>query len=208
MEITPLKSNLSPSFPLPIYQSIKIGEAINEEGGRFFIVAGLGKEKAKELKTLSSDILDIELQNFTSDRERFVQGSYETWYAKDRTPFALIDTKNNALAAIVWFGPKPLGEKSENPSEEDAHQNYTLDKKEKWHTISYRCYPLYRGKHLMKDFAKYVMTIYLNSRGGIKLWAAIKTDNVKNGGLASSLGFKIHEKLTDLKNHRLVMIRE
>ena len=90
-------------FPLPIYRTIKIGEAFSKDKEKFFIIVGLDKKMIEQLKKLSIDENDIELQKNTSDLKRFGLGSYKNWYKKERTPFILVHTNTNTLAAIVWF---------------------------------------------------------------------------------------------------------
>lgn len=206
MEIKPYTSE-SLSFPLPLYNSVRIGEATGKDGVRFFIYAGLSKALASELKTLSLDLNDAALQDNTSDRERFGIGSYETWYMKNRTPFALVDAETGSLAAFAWFGPKALGIKSQKNLKNKKAET-TAPNKENWHTVSYRCYPRFRGKGLMKGFVGFAMDIYMKKFPNIKIWAGIKTENMASDALASSLGFKPDEKASDPDTHWLVMVKE
>lgn|SRR3989338_3644229 len=209
MEVNPSHTTESLSFPLPMYSSVCIGEATSKEGIRFFIFAGLNAELAAELKTLSLDPNDTALQDNTSDRERFGIGSYETWYAKDRTPFALVDAETNSLAALTWFGPKPLGEKPQKSPPPKSVGKSTEHLKENWHTISYRCYPRFRGKGLMKGFVGFVMDMYMKNFPKIKLWAGVKPENMASAGaLALSLGFQLSEKASDKNAGWLVMVKE
>ncbi len=207
MEIVPLKKTAPISFPLPLYESICIAEATDKEIGRFFIFAGLSRELAAQLKKLSLDEGDTELQKNTSDLERFGYGSFENWYKKQRTPFCLVEKDTNSLAAIVWFGPKSPGLKSEK-HENNNQATFGKDNEQKWHTISYRCYPRFRGKGLMKKFAGFVMDIYLQKLGKVKLWAGINSKNMTSGALAASLGFTRDENLSNPKANWLVMVRQ
>jgi len=209
MEITSYNTTESLSLPLPLYQSVKIGEATGKDGTRFFIFAGLDKKLSADLKTLSLDESDVELQKNTSDRERFGLGSYESWYAKDRVPFALVNAETDELAAIAWFGPKALGRKSQKHlSEKEKQENENLIPNENWHTISYRCYPHFRGKGLMKGFVGFAMNLYIKRNPGIKIWAGINSENMASDALASGLGFKVDEEASDREKHWLVMIKE
>lgn len=192
MEISSYSQTDSLSFPLPLYHSIRIGEAMAKDGSRFFLEIGLTRERVAELKRLSLDETDTELQHSTSDRARFGTGSYEAWYAKCRTPFALVAVETGELAALVWFGPKSVG---------------SLPEKNK-HTISYRSYPHFRGKGLMKKFAAYAREVYMKKNPKITLWAGIKTGNAASETLAKGLGFLVDEKLRDRKNNRLILIRQ
>ena len=161
-------------LPLPIYESVKI-----KEDGDFSIFVGLDKEHVEQLKKLSLDKSDVNLQKNTGDRKRFGEGSYEDWYLKNRTPFALIHNPTNALAALVWFGPKPLHEGC------------------KCHAVGWRSYIPFRGKGIMKDFSKFCIDFYLEKIPGTGLWVLIKKGNTGSVVLAEVLGFKVDEKYSD-----------
>ncbi|HEY9584951.1 MAG TPA: GNAT family N-acetyltransferase [Candidatus Paceibacterota bacterium] len=209
MEVTPNNQAEPLAFPLPLFKSVRIGEALGKDGSRFFIFAGLDEKMAEELKTLSLDESDTDLQQNTSDQKRFGEGEYKNWYEKNRTPFALIHATTNDLAAIAWFGPKALGQKSEKyltEKEKTAVKNSPAETA--WHTISYRCYPRFRGKGLMKGFVRFVMNLYIKKNPNIKLWAGLDAKNVASGGLAAALGFKPDEQHSDPDKHWLVMVKE
>lgn len=196
------------TFPLPIYKTIKIGEAISKNEENFSIFVGLDKEIVAQLKTLSLDENDVELQKNTSDKKRFGLGSYEDWYRKGRTPFTLIHTATNTLAGIVWFGPKPLGRKSlKHLGNKELELDETLLDNDNWHTLGYRSYPNFRGKGLVKEFVIFSMNVYLKNVPHIKLWAGINTENIASEKLAEGLGFKSLEKLSDDNSHYLVMVK-
>ena len=179
MEII-IKENIEPlKFPLPIYNSIYIGNAVARDGEKFSIFVGLDEKAIARLKTLSLDKNDAELQRNTSDFQRFGLGLYEDWYKKERTLFALVHNKTGALAAIVWFGPKPL------------HKGC------KCHTVGWRSYNPFRGKGLTKDFVNFAMSIYKKNLPDVKLWARIKKENTGSLGLAQNLGFQISEEFSD-----------
>jgi RimJ/RimL family protein N-acetyltransferase len=161
-------------FPLPIYESIKIGEQ-----GDFDVVVGLDKNLAEQLKKYSLDDTDIDLQKNTRDRKRFGEGSYEDWYKKIRTPFSLIHKGTGAMAGIVWFGPEP------------AHEGCTC------HTSAFRSYAPFRGKGIMKGFAKFAMDFYLEQSPNTNLWAEVKKGNTASLNLLSYLGFTVDEKLSN-----------
>lgn len=207
MEISSILQSFA--LPLPLYNSVRIGEALSKDGDQFSIHAGLNREHAKRLKELSLDENDSDLQKNTSDRERFGEGSYEEWYAKSRTPFALVHTATNDLAGIAWFGPKPLGRKSLKhlTDEELALDEKSLDAGN-WHTISYRCYPNFRGKGLMKAFVGFSMDLYVRSIPDVRLWAGINTENTASDALALSLGFRPLEEISDRQANWLVMVKE
>src|SRR3989344_4074935 len=108
MKIIPRDNLPDFSLPLPIFTSVHIADAISSDGDEFDVLVGLDKKYADQLRELSEDESDVDLQNFTGDRRRFVEKTYEHWYKKVRTPFALIHKQTDSLAAIIWFGPKPI----------------------------------------------------------------------------------------------------
>lgn len=183
------KSNLKiPPFPLPIHSTINIANAISKDSESFSIFIGLDEKMVTQLKKLSLDKNDIEIQENTSDRKRFGVGLYEDWYKKNRTPFALVNTNTNALAALVWLGPEPF-----------------VDKEGNWYTMAWRSYPSFRGKGLMKEFTKFAMDIYMKNIPNIKLWINIKKENIGSIGLAKFLGFK--ELENSAFNSSIIMIK-
>lgn len=207
MRITPLHDLIPGMFPSDIYKTTIIAKAESESGERFDIVLGLDKELAAQLKRHSLDESDDIIQKNTSDHRRFGEGSYETWYAKNRTPFALVETTSGTLAAFAWFGPKPLGRKSaKHLSEEQLIQDESTLDSGNWHTISYRSYFPFRGKRLMKDFINFVTNVYRGQHPDIKLWAIINIENAGSFALASSLGYKVAEKGSDETS--VVMIKD
>lgn len=196
------------SLPLPLYSSFKIGTLVSRDGEEFSMWIGANEEVVEKLKERSLDATDLEVQQNTSDRKRFGEGSYEEWYAKDRTPFALIHENTQDLAAFAWFGPKPLGRKSLKylSSEEQAKE---LDQKEDvWHTIVYRAYGPYRGKGLMTDFVRFCMETYKEHHPGAKIWAGISAENAGSIALATKLGFKRDDALFDAEKNWLAMTLE
>ena len=195
-------------FPPIIYNTVKIADAVSKEGENFSIFAGWDKKMVEQLKNLSSDKKNVELQNNTSDFIRFSEGSYEQWYKKRRTPFALIHNNTNALAGVAWFGPKLLGRKSiKHLNEKELKENEISLNNDNWHTISYRCYPNFRGKGLTKKFVAFVMDVYLKNVPHVKLWAGINTENIASEKLAEGLGFKRFDKLSDDNSHHIVMVK-
>ncbi|MFA6353594.1 MAG: GNAT family N-acetyltransferase [Candidatus Paceibacterota bacterium] len=189
MEIIPQTDLKKLSFPLPIYQTIEIGEAISRDGEHFYIFVGLNKEMVIQLKTLSLDGNDIDLQKNTVDKNRFGKGSYEDWYRKNRTPFVLVHKNTNALAALVWFGPDSLPEHEGN-----------------WHTSAWRSYIPFRGKGLIKEFLAFSINTYFKNAPHVKLWARIKSENITSEKLVEGLGFKLLEKLSNNNSHYLVLV--
>lgn len=195
------KNNLENfSLPLPIYKTLHIADAVSKDGEEFFILAGLDGKLVAQLKKFSLDENDIELQKNTGDKNRFGIGSYEDWYKKDRIPFALVHKDTVALAALVWFGPKPLGAKSIKFGKEKA---YEVQKK--WHTIVFRSYIPFRGKGMMKDFAKFAIDVYKKQFTNIMLWAGMDDRNNAVIKLSSYLGFKVGKEVSDLASNWLVM---
>ncbi len=189
MKIIPQIDLKKLSFPLPIYQAITIGEAISRDGEHFSVFVGLNKEMVAQLKALSLDENDIDLQKNTRDRNRFGKKSYEDWYKKNRTLFALVHKNTNALAALVWLGPEPLPENEGN-----------------WHTAAWRSYIPFRGKGLMKDFTKFAMNIYEEKISNVKFWIAVKKENAGSIGLAKILGFQESDETFNKNIDRLIIV--
>jgi RimJ/RimL family protein N-acetyltransferase len=201
MDIKPTSLKKPFNLPPPVYTCIPIAVAVSHNGDRFTITAGLDRGMVEQLAAHSTSDSDIDLQNNTSDRHRFGEGSYEQWYVNDRMPFALVEQSSGALAAIVWYGPKPVGVK--------PFSNSNIVKPlaaGSWATFAYRSYPPFRGKGLMKDFVKYAQLIYGQHFPQMKLWGGIMADNAPSLGLAQSLGFRISEELSDRQNGWLVVI--
>jgi hypothetical protein len=159
-------------LPLPIYESQKVGEQSD-----FDIVVGLDKNLVEQLKKYSNDESDVELQQNTGDYNRFSIGSYEEWYKKTRTPFALVQKNTGLLAALVWAGPKP------------AHEGC------KCHAVAWRSYRPFRGTGIMKNFSKFVLDYYIEHTPNTNLWVKIKKENSGSLGLAKYLGFIEDETL-------------
>lgn len=180
MKIIPQNNIPNFSLPLPIFHSIHIADAIARDGEEFSVFVGLEKKYVEQLKQLSLDKNDIDLQNNTGDRERFGEGSYEDWYKKPRTPFTLIHKKTDALAALVWLGPSPL-----------------LPNQENWHTVGWRSYKPFRGKGIMKVFAQFVIDFYRGKVSNTKLWIEIRNENTGSIKLATGLDFQILEEESD-----------
>ncbi len=198
-----------PTSPIPIYTSVRMGTMRSRDGEMFTMYAGLEIDQVAQLRAYSLDKSDEEIQKNTSDRQRFGEGSYEQWYAKGRVPFALVHDETGTLAAITWFGPKPLGRKSlKHLSVEERRQDErTLDSGD-WHTVVYRAYGPYRGKGLMKAFVKFTMDAYRTAYPRSKIWAGIYAENPASLGLVEKLGFKMREDLSDATSHETVMVWE
>lgn len=191
---------------MPRYKSIHIADAICREGKEYDVLAGLDKKYVEQLKELSADESDADLQSFTSDKKRFVVGTYEYWYEKNRSIFALINKQEDELAAIVWFGPKPLGKKSPKFSEQSEPKiESERDLSNDWHTISVRSYPKYRGKGMMKIFTQFAMDTYKYYFPHVKFWLGTDDRNTSGARLFTDLGFEINEEYSDLPEHWLIM---
>lgn len=188
MQINTKKDIEKFSLPLPIYKNIYIADAISKNGDNFSIFVGLNEEMVSQLKKLSLDVNDEEIQKNTSDRKRFGEGSYENWYKKNRTPFVLIHKDTNALAALIWFGPEPLNGIKGN-----------------FHTSAWRSYPSFRGKGLMKDFGKFAMEIYASKIPDVKFTAVIKKENAGSIGFAEALGFTESKEASN--ENSIIMIK-
>ena len=202
MKIIPRDKIKRYSLPLPIYKSLHIADAIGKDGSEFDVLVGLDKKYVEKLQALSRDESDTDLQNFTSDWNRFVKDTYEHWYEKSRTIFALVHKQSNDLAAVIWFGPKPLGKKSPKFGNTDEHQEAG-----DWHTISFRAYPKYRGRGLMKNFSQYVMGVYKMHFPHVKFWGGMDDRNGASMRLFQDLGFHVNAEYSDLPEHWLIMVR-
>lgn len=207
MNVTPYQLPQPLKFPLPLYESVPIAEATGKDGELFMIVAGLDKHMAEQVKRYSLDESDSDLIENTSDKKRFGEGSYEEWYSKQRTPFALIHEKTETVTAICWFGPKEFGRKSmKYLSAEELKDEYAPAEGE-WHTISYRSYNPFRGRGLMRGFVDYATKEYLKAFPNAKIWAIINTTNPASLKLAEKLGYKTAEDASHPEEHLTVMVR-
>lgn len=198
MRISIDEASLPAALPLPLYRSVRIGTLETDADARFAFSLGLSEGEAAQLKTLSlAD--DPALRENTSDYERFGVGSYADWYAKGRSIFALTDEKDGALAAIVWYGPKPLGRKSLKhlSPEERAQENESVKDAGDWHTIVFRSYPPYRGTGIMTGFAAATIDIYRRYFPEARLWAGINGTNAGSIRLCEKLGFHRDEGISN-----------
>ena len=210
MDIKPYDISGQLKLPLALFESMPVADAIAADGDHFVVVAGLDRHMAEQVKHYSLSEDDLELQENTSDKKRFGEGSYEEWYEKDRVPFALIHEKSDSLTAICWFGPKPLGAKSMKylSEEERAKEKELSQRAEDWHTISYRSYNPFRGKGHMRGFVQFCIDTYLKAYPSAKIWAIFNTKNAGSIALATKLGFKPHPDISYPEEHLTVMVRE
>ncbi len=195
-------------LPLRLHERTLLAKA-TDDGRTFSLVAGLDTDLIGQLKKYSLNLEDTELQK-TSDYMRFGEGSYDEWYgSKERTMFALVDDRNGKLAALAWFGPKPLGRKSmKHLSEEERARDESAMDSGAWHTIVYRSYPPYRGTGLMTSFLNYVMDAYARCYPGSKLWAGIFAANPASLGFAKKLGFRIVEESSGDGHDETILVKE
>ena len=63
------------SLPIALYESIQIGEMTDKDGEPYHIFLGLDRKLAETVKERSLDEADTDLQQYTSDRKRFGEGS-------------------------------------------------------------------------------------------------------------------------------------
>jgi len=178
------------ALPLSIYETNTISEIMGRDGTVFRLQAGLSKEHAVQLKKYSLDETDEALQNNTSDRKRFGEGSYEDWYSNSRVPFSVVDTSTNRLAAFIWFGPKPLGAKSISHLTDEEQKKILSTDAENWHTIAYRSYSPYRGVGIIKKAVVAATEIYLRIFPDAQLWAILDKKNFASLGLSKALGYE------------------
>ncbi|MBL8158136.1 GNAT family N-acetyltransferase [bacterium] len=180
-------------IPPPIFTAITVGEMTGKTGEIFDVVIGLDEERVSQLKKYSLDMSDTDLQENTSDYARFGEGSYEEWYAKGRTPFALIHKATGILAALIWLGPEPLGTKSIKYGDTTKKDAPLGD----WHTIAFRAYNPYRGQGLMKNFALQAIEIYTKYFPSARIWAGINAKNAASIALSEKIGLHTEESVSD-----------
>lgn len=207
--VTKLPAAETISLPIPVYEQIEIGRMEGKDGEQFSLCVGLNREMVRKLQEKSLDVTDTDIQNNTSDRERFGEGSYEEWFSKDRVPFALVHITTGQLAALAWFGPKPVGRKSlKHLSAEERLQDERDMDAELWHTIVYRSYRPFRGVGLMKVFTQFTIDMYKTWFPEAKLWAGIHSENPASLGLMQALGFVIDAELSHPNEHHYVLTKE
>ncbi len=204
MTITPRSPQPLIELPLPLYQSVVLADAVSRTGDSFALVVGLDRALVAQLTARSLDETDTDIQTNSSDRIRFGEHGYEAWYAKDRTPFALVHQPDQTLAALIWFGPKALSQKSAKYIADTAP---TVNQDD-WHTMSYRSYPPWRGTGLMKGFGRFTIDYYTQHYPSAQLWVGLDTDNAASSGFAGALGFVVDEAASDRANSWLVMVRQ
>ena len=188
---------------MKIYEVKKIGEITSRDGEVFTIFFGISEEHVDQLKKYSLDKSDIELQNNTGDLARFGTGSYEDWFAKNRTPFSLIHNKTRTLAAFAWLGPKSLGLKSIKFGRDEK-----LISDDNWHTLALRSYNPFRGKGVTKTFAHFIIEYYKKLLPDALLWSGMDDRNLAIVNLMNFLGFRKREDISDLNSHWLIMTKE
>ena len=208
MDITPSQTTETLLLPLDIYARVLVAAATSRKNESFEIYAGLDESLVAELKRLSTDDSDEALK-ITSDRKRFGEGLYEDWYKKGRVPFALVHASSDQLAALSWFGSKPLGRKPiRHLSELERLQDEQTMENDGWHTISYRSYPPFRGQGLMKSFVGFTLDLYESYYPGAKFWEGVDADNPASAALAEKLGFHINREVSDPDGKWLIMVRD
>lgn len=195
------------TLPLPCYVQVALGTLVTPDGKRFAVYAGADERTIGLLRERSNDPTDAAIRDFTSDRERFGEGSYEEWYAKDRTPFVLL-SETGELAAFAWFGPKPLGRKSLKYLSDEERAKEGAQHEDVWHTLVYRSYAPYRGKGLMTDFVRFATTIYKKHFPDAKLWVGMSANNAGSTALATKLGYKRRDDLYDAEKNWVAMTLE
>ena len=188
------------SFPLhlPVWSSIHVADAISKDGEEFDVFIGLNKKQVLEIRDLSLDKNDEELQNNTGDKEIFNDdSSYLNWYKTGRIPFCLVNKRTDIIAALMWIGPKPLGQKL-------IHLNIQQEK-DNWYAVFCRSYPPFRNKGLMTNFIKFIIDTYKSCFPGIKFWVGMNYDNIPAKKIFTALEFKTDEKESKLEENWLVM---
>ena len=178
-------------LPLALYSSERIGVMRMPDWSSLSIQFGLSREMVETLKAHALDLTDEELQNNTSDRRRFGEGSYEDWFKKERYPFALV-SEANELAAIIWFGPEAF------PGGEEPVS---------WDTVAFRSYIPYRGKGVMTPFGRFALATYLKLMPGHTVWLETDATNVPAVRLYEKLGFR-SRGYREGAEERLLMVHE
>lgn len=191
MIIKPHAEGIPQSVPLPLYESHNIADVVLVDGTECSLFLGLSQDHVQKLQERSLDTNDTAVQELTSDRKRFGEGSYEAWYKKGRVPFALVEKETQNLAALVWFGKEGLH-----------------DEEGDWHTIAYRSYEPYRGKKMMKPLTQHVFDIYKTYYPSAHFWAGIDAKNPASAGLALALGFEESATHSNKGDGKLVMIKK
>jgi RimJ/RimL family protein N-acetyltransferase len=205
--ITPIAAERF-SLPLPIFDMLKIATLTSRDGESFSIWIGADQNIAAQLREKSLDTSDVDLQQNTSDYARFGEGSYEEWYSKNRTPFALVHDATKQLAAFAWFGPKPLGRKSLKYLSDEERAKELQQKEDVWHTLVYRSYVPFRGKGIMGEFVRFTMEKYKEHYPNAKFWAGMSASNSGSIGLATKLGFMRRDDLYDATKDWVAMTIE
>lgn len=194
--VTPLSIATSIQLPLPIYASVPVARLVDDAGTEYAILAGVPEDVAQEIRARSLDATDEALQNNTRDRERFgPEGSYESWYEKGRLPIVLLSSANE-LAAIAWYGPAPVPTDSER----------TVDASGEWDTAGYRAYGTFRGKRLMRPFARYTLDLHTQLFPGRKVWIETNEDNAAGRRVFEGIGYRDVGKRAS--NGRIMMVYE
>ncbi len=188
----------------PIFERATIGEINARDNEAFDVVIGLDRSLVEQLVAYSTDEADMDLRAHTSDSHRFGKGSYEEWFSKGRTPYAAV-SGNGVLAALAWFGPKPIGRKSlRYLSEAELKEEYSQARGDA-HTVVYRSYGAYRGRGLMTKFMQFVIQDYKARHPDAKLWAGVSSHNEASVALSKKLGFVYSEEYSDPDNNWAAM---
>lgn len=190
------EASLPTGLPLGLFETAAIGSVETDSGQTFRLQIGLDQDGAAKLRELSlAD--DPALRENTSDYERFGKGSYEEWYSKGRTAFVLLDNAGS-IAALISYGPKPLGRKSLKhlSPEEQAREMESAKEAGDWHTIGFRSYPPYRGVGIMTGFAKATLDVYKRYFPSARIWAGINGTNAGSIRLCEKLGFTKDESIS------------
>ncbi len=196
MEITLREPLPIPSLPLPLGEMVTLADVTSSDGDSFTITLGLDEALIAEFKKRSCDTTDTELMTQTADYKRMCEGSYETWYAKERYPFALRH-ESGVLAGLIWFGPREFLTLAEG----------TQPTRTDWDTFAIRLYAPFRGKHLATGFAQFALSMHHELRKGRGVCLDTYEEMVGAVALYKKLGFK-KVGYTGGEHRKMVMIRE
>ena len=183
LTITTTKDLSEIDFPMKIYDSVQIGTAVASEEslGTFTLYAGLSKEHVAHVKEYSLNKDDVDLQKNTSDFARFGEGDYEERYdKKERHSFSLVHDDTQTLASLIWFGPRDLPESVAIERSED----------QKWDTVAFRTYGIFRGVGITSGFSAHVIDAYQKRFSDHKIWLAAPGEYKAAMGLYKKLGFQ------------------
>lgn len=153
---------------------------------QFVLCRGICDEHVEQLLEYVASGDEV-IAKFTSDPVRFrSREAFEVWYAKERFPYTLVDTRTGQLVGMMWWGRKKMPEGAYFDSEFKS-ENYGI-------TMSIRLYQQARGKGLalpfiQKTFNDFRRTkVYLSCQNS-GLWLETEATNVAAISVYKKFGF-------------------